>query len=237
MIAAALNNSGHQLYCPADFATAVLRTKTTLADLILNCFAVDNSVDLDAEIDTTALLDIQDVKNSLKGDNGAYKRLVERHQKQISAMMWRFSRDRVVHEELVQDVFVQVYMSLHTFKHKAPFRHWLYRIATRVGFTYWKNKARLSRIDTVSLEDFDQAKITSSENDAPNEVAEMLHRLLEKLPPRDRLVLTLRYLQQNSIDETAELAGWSTSMVKVQTWRAKNKLKKLFEEFSLQGGD
>ena len=64
----------------------------------------------------------------------------------------------------------------------------------------------------------------------PNEVAEMLHRLLKKLPPRDRLVLTLRYLQQNSIFETAELTGWTVAMVKVQTWRAKNKFKKLYEE-------
>ncbi|MCF7955952.1 MAG: RNA polymerase sigma factor [Phycisphaerae bacterium] len=242
MIAAALNNSGHQLYCPADFASAVLCTKTTLADLILNCFAAcsrrdDTAIETDTDIDTTALLDIQDVKDCLKGDNNAYKRIVERHQKKISAMMWRFSRDKVVHEELVQDVFVQVYMSLDTFKQKAPFRHWLYRIATRVGFTYWKQKARLSRTDTLSLEDFDQAKITSNGNEAPNEVAEMLHRLLEKLPPRDRLVLTLRYLQENSIDETAELAGWSTSMVKVQTWRAKKKLKKLFQEFLPQVGE
>jgi hypothetical protein len=92
LIATALNNSGHQLYCPADFATVILRTKTTLADLFLNCFAVDNNRDVfDTDIDTTALLDIQDVKKSLQGDNDAYKRLVERHQKQISAMMWRFS--------------------------------------------------------------------------------------------------------------------------------------------------
>jgi RNA polymerase sigma factor (sigma-70 family) len=240
LITAVLNNSGHQLYCPADFVKAVLCSEKTLADRFLNCFAVDkryehDTVNADTDIDSsninsTALLDIQDVKNSLGGDDDAYKRIVERHQKQISSMMWRFSRDRVVHEELVQDVFVQVYMSMHTFRQKDPFTHWLYRVETRVGFTYWKTKARKNRLNVVSLEDFDQAKIMANENIAPNEAGELLHQLLEKLPPRDRLVLTMRYLDQNSIEQTAELVGWSASMVKVQTWRAKNKLKKLFEE-------
>ena len=233
MTAAALNNSGLKFYCPENFFRNLFSAQAALDNLFLNCFAAAAAREktaADSEIDTTALLDIQDVKKSLDGDNEAYKRLIKRHQKKISAMMWRFSRNKVVHEELVQDVFVQVYMSLHTFRHKAPFRHWLYRVATRVGFTYWKKKARDNRIKTVSIEDFDQAKITSDENSGPDEVAEILHRLLEKLPPRDRLVLTLRYIQQHNIDETARLAGWSTSMVKVQTWRAKKKLKRLFEE-------
>ena len=235
MIAAVLNNSGKRLYWAADFARMVLCAEQTLADLFLNCFADCTEGSNDVNIDSAALLDIQDVNNSLDGDNDAYKRLVERHQRQISAMMWRFSRDRVVHEELVQDVFVQVYISLPTFKRKAPFTHWLHRIATRVGFAYWKKKARINRINTVSIEDYDQASMTATESIAPDKAAEMLHDMLEKLPPRDRLVLTLRYLQQNSIIETAKLTGWTVAMVKVQTWRAKNKFKKLYEELVPQG--
>lgn len=237
MITAALNNSANRTFSAADFAGTALCAEKKLADFFLNCFAVDADVGSDyLDLDTTTLLDIQDVKNSLDGDNDAYRRIVERHQGQISAMMWRFSRDRIVHEELVQDVFVQVYTSLHTFKRKAPFKHWLNRIATRVGFTYWKKKARESRIAAVSIEDYDQAAMPASEPAVPDEVAEMLHNMLDKLPPRDRLVLTLRYLQENSIEQTAELTGWSVAMVKVQTWRAKNKFKKLYEERSAQVG-
>lgn len=204
-----------------------------LPDIFVDFFAtVDSSEDNAVNFDSTALLDIEDVKSSLDGDSDAYKRLVERHQKKISTMMWRFSRDRAVHEELVQDVFVQVYMSLHTFKQKSPFTHWLCRVATRVGFRYWKNKARENKIGTVNLEDWDQIKNVPSEIIEPDEAGEILHRLLEKLPPRDRLVLTMRYLEQHSIERTAEIIGWSVAMVKVQTWRGKNKLKRLFEQFS-----
>ena len=142
-----------------------------------------------------------------------------------------------MHEELVQDVFVEVYMSLHTFRAKSPFTHWMNRIATRVGFRYWKNKAKKRTIETVSIEDWDQEKLAATENIAPDEAGEMLHKMLDKLPPRDRLVLTLRYLQGHSVDETAGLTGWSVAMVKVQTWRGKNKLKKMFEQFADEVGE
>lgn len=234
-----MNNSGYQLYCPTDIAGVVISTKKTAADFILNCFSAasrERSA-VETEFDATALLDIQDVNKSLEGDNDAYKRLIERHQRQISKLMWRFSRDRVVHEELVQDVFVQVYMSMHTYKRKAPFKHWLNRIATRVGFGYWKMKSRQNRIATVSIEDYDQAEVKDGDSGSAEEVAEMLHNMLDKLPVRDRLVLTLRYLEQKNIEQTAELTGWSIPMVKVQTWRAKKKFKKLYEEFAGSAGD
>ena len=49
------------------------------------------------------------------------------------------------------------------------------------------------------------------------------------MPPRDRLVLTLRYLDQCDVAETARRTGWTRTMVKVQTLRARNKLRKLIE--------
>jgi RNA polymerase sigma factor (sigma-70 family) len=50
------------------------------------------------------------------------------------------------------------------------------------------------------------------------------------MPPRDRLVLTLRYLEQCDVAETARRTGWTRTMVKVQTLRARNKLRKLIEQ-------
>ena len=173
-----------------------------------------------------AFSDIKDIRESIEGNDDAFRKLVERHQKKISSMMWRFSRDRLVHEELVQDVFVEAYMSLSSFKHKSPFSHWLSKIATRTGYRYWKLKSKKAE-NTVSLEAWNRELPLNSDEEKNSKSAEILDKLLEQLSPRDRLVITLRYLEQNSIEETAELTGWSESMVKVQTWRAKKKLQKL----------
>jgi RNA polymerase sigma-70 factor (ECF subfamily) len=70
----------------------------------------------------------------------------------------------------------------------------------------------------------------------PAKAADMLHGLLERLPPRDRLVLMLRYVEDLSVEETADRTGWTRTMVKVQAWRARGKLKKLFQEAGLEIG-
>lgn len=176
-------------------------------------------------------LDIEDVRASRQGDPDAYKRLIERHQQRISKIMWRFSRDPLIHEELVQDVFVNAYLSIGTYRERAPFEHWLIRIATRAGYHYWKQQARQKNFERFSLEEWDRlaAETPEEEMDA-SQAAALLHGLLGQLPPRDRLVLTLRYLEGCDVAETAHRIGWTKGMVKVQTNRAKKKLEKLLSQ-------
>lgn len=176
--------------------------------------------------------DAEDVRQSREGDPEAYQRLVERHQDHVGRILWRFSRRRSVHEELVQDVFVEAYLSLNTYGGKAPFEHWLARIATRVGYRYWKEKARQRDREPFRVEEWDQVADDADIFDRlePGDAADLLHRLLAQLPPRDRLVLTLRYLEECDVAETSRRTGWTKTMVKVQTLRARNKLRGLIEQ-------
>lgn len=180
--------------------------------------------------------DIEDVRRSQQGDADAYRRLVDRHQDHVARILWRFSRDRGVHEELVQDVFVEAYLSLGRYRGKAPLEHWLARIATRVGYRYWKERARRRRTEPFDIREWDQA--TGGEDAGttlePDHAAELLHRVFEQLAPRDRLVLTLRYLEQCDVVETARRTGWTRTMVKVQTMRARNRLRKLLEQSGME---
>jgi RNA polymerase sigma-70 factor (ECF subfamily) len=175
-------------------------------------------------------LDIEDVWASRRGDPDAYKRLIERHQQHIGKIMWRFSRDPLIHEELVEDVFVEAYMSIGTYREKAPFENWLSRIATRIGYRYWKQQARQRKIERFSLEDRDQLAREAPDQIDSTRAAALLHNLLAQLPPRDRLVLTLRYLDGCDVAQTAHRTGWTKGMVKVQTNRAKRKLEKLLSQ-------
>jgi len=176
--------------------------------------------------------DMEDIRLAGQGDGEAYRRLIERHQDHVARILWRFSRDRRVHEELVQDVFVESYLSLSHYRGTAPFEHWLTRIATRVGYRYWKEKARLRRTEPLDLQEWDKAAEEDDVADAmePDRAAELLHRVFEQLAPRDRLVLTLRYLEQCDVVETSRRTGWTKTMVKVQTMRARNRLRKLLEQ-------
>jgi RNA polymerase sigma-70 factor (ECF subfamily) len=180
--------------------------------------------------------DSEDIRRTRDGDPDAYRRLVERHQDHVAQILWRFSRDRSVHEELVQDVFVEAYLSLNTYHGKAPWGHWLARIATRVGYRYWKERARQKAAVPFSLEEWDDIAGDDQmlERIEPDRAADILHRLLGQLPPRDRLVLTMRYIEGCDVAETARRTGWTKTMVKVQALRARNKLKRLVERSEME---
>lgn len=189
-------------------------------------FALDSPA---ARVHSTPMdADLRDIRAALGGDGEAYGRIVRRHQNAIAQRMWRFTRDRGELEELVQEVFVQAYMGLKGFRGTAPLEHWLTRIATRVGYRFWKTRRRQAD-RTVPLQDWDAL---ASEDGALGavEAAELLHELLARLPPRDRLVLTLLYLEELSVAEAAERTGWSSTMVKVQAFRARKKLRALLEK-------
>ncbi len=168
-----------------------------------------------------------DVAASLRGDGAAYARIIERYQTVIACRMTRFTHDPNAIEELTHDVFVEAYFSLPSYEAHAPLEHWLQRIATRVGYRYWKRKDSNKTISYQQpLHDQPMMADISAGNDEREEIAQVL----EKLPPRDRFVLTLLYLESRSVAEAADLAGWSQTMVKVQAYRARRKFQKLYEK-------
>ncbi len=174
--------------------------------------------------------DRRDIRASLGGDSEAFARIVARYQNDVAACMVRFSRRREVCEELVQNVFVEAYFSLRGFRGQAPLAHWLRKIAVRVGYRYWKERERDRSRATLSPEEWDRLADAAGGAPDPTVAGELVHAMLERLPPRDRLVLTLTVLEGKSAAETAALLGWTRTMVKVQAHRARGKLKRLLGE-------
>jgi len=171
-----------------------------------------------------------DVTASVKGDEDAYERLVRRYEKQITGLLWRFTRDPVQCEELVQQVFVEAYFSLKTYRGDAPLLHWLRRIASRTGYRFWREKAKEPQ--EMPLPDFEimeQIEAEEEERIDPSEAAAVLHALLARLAAPDRLVLTLLYFERCGTQEIAEQMGWTRAKVKTQALRARRKMKEIAE--------
>ncbi|MEX2545000.1 MAG: RNA polymerase sigma factor [Phycisphaeraceae bacterium] len=171
-----------------------------------------------------------DVAGALGGDEQAYARLVRRHQAGVARQMWRFTRDRGVLEELVQEVFVQAWFSLPRYRADAPLTHWLARIAVRVGYGYWRQRSRDGRVTPLgAAAGASLAEVAAGGVDGleAREAAELVHRALAALSPADRLVVTLMHLEQRSVRETAALTGWSRPAVKVRAMRARRRLARV----------
>ncbi|MGL4942388.1 MAG: RNA polymerase sigma factor [Thermoguttaceae bacterium] len=195
---------------------------------------MSTEVDLSFTMFPDDAADIADVRATLAGDGDAYARLVERHCLTVQRQMRNFSRDVQVSDELAQDVFTEAYLSLHTFRGDAPFRHWLARIGTLYGYKYWRKRDKRRR-DISLATIFDVADKSPQTTTDPAAAAQLLFDLLEMLPPADRLVMTLMYLEGCQQEEIAARLRCTRVVVAVRIHRAKKKLQKIGEEEPWKG--
>ncbi|MCG3137790.1 MAG: ECF RNA polymerase sigma-E factor [Phycisphaerae bacterium] len=171
-----------------------------------------------------------DLQACRRGDPEAFHRLMGRYQQELARYLWRFSRQSRVCEELVQEVLVEAYFALRNFRGESTLGHWLRRIATRIGYRYWQQRDRQRRREGGSAMELEQVAEQPLMKQDTLEAAEQWNRLLEPLATRERLVLTLQYLEELSVIEIAGLTGWSPSAVKVLAHRARQKLKITLQE-------
>ncbi len=163
------------------------------------------------------------------GDDGAFAELVRRHASRISRLVARFARSRADLEEIAQDVFIEVHRSLPRYDGRAPFEHWLCRIATRRCYDHLRRLYRrrwLGSLDVLlSAGHEPEAEPLVEAGDDPR--LEALRAAIRSLPPDQRTIITLLELEEHSVRETAALTGWSEGNVKVRAHRAREALRRL----------
>ncbi len=168
------------------------------------------------------------------GDAEAFARLMDAHRAAVGRILWRFTRDHGDWEALVQDTFVEMHRSLDRYRADAPLAHWLARIATRVGYASWKRRRRERNRRTAVLGDGRAATPIAID---PARAAEIVHDLLARLRPDDRLALTLVHLEGLSLDVAADRGGWSRSGMKMRVLRARRRLADVARAQGIEPGD
>lgn len=173
--------------------------------------------------------DLCDITAARAGDSNAYQRLIVRYQDEITRQMYRFSRHRAVCEELVHDVFVEAFLSLKSYRGDAPWLHWLRRIAVRVGYRFWKKRRSDNEVTPLTEDDWNKLRNNADPVGSASDAAELVHSLLSRLAPADRLILTLLHLDGCSMSEAAARGGWTVMGAKLRAFRARNRLRLLLE--------
>ena len=161
-----------------------------------------------------------------EGDGRAFAELVRRHAERVSRLVARFARSRGDLEEITQDVFIEVHRSLGRYDGRAPFEHWLCRIATRRCYDHLRRLYRrrwLSSLDALLSSGYEPEPVWPKAGDDPR--VEALRAAIRRLPPDQQTIITLLELEDRSVRETAGLTGWSEGNVKVRAHRARAALR------------
>ncbi len=169
----------------------------------------------------------------LKGDAASFEPLVQKYSPRLFATARRYARRESEVEDIVQEVWLKAYEKLASFRGEAPFEHWLMRMAVRTCYDFLRGHQR-NRESSFSeltddegdwLERFDQAQDSGA--DQADAARQLVARVLEKLSPAARMVITLLEIEDRSVKEIAKLTGWSVPLVKVRAFRARAEMKKI----------
>jgi len=168
------------------------------------------------------------VRAAARGDEEAFLRLVERYEPRVFSLAAKFGRDRAETQDLAQEIFVTLWQSLPGFRGRAPFEHWLTRVAMNRCKRFLRGVRR--RRQTEILEEEIRDGTTGDPAVESREAREILALALRRLSPGDALLLTLKEVEERSLSEIAELVGSSEGAIKVQAHRARRRLREELEK-------
>ncbi|QSE97444.1 RNA polymerase sigma factor [Fulvivirga lutea] len=159
-----------------------------------------------------------------EGDQKAFELLVKRWNKKLLAFTYRYVKDFEVSKDIVQDSWVSIFNAMHKLKEPAKFHSWAFRI------TY--NKI----IDQFKKSQKDHDIRASEEIQHPNEESEQpdVRTYLNKLPPEQKTVLTLFYLEELSIMDISKVLDIPIGTVKSRIFYAREKLKEIINKKSYE---
>ena len=184
------------------------------------------------------ILDEQLVVNYLAGDEKSLELLIRRYLRQIYSFTYRYVGNGQDAKDVTQETFVKVWRNLKKFNQQKSFKTWIFAISKNTAFDYLKKKKTIP-FSEFENEEGKNAFIETFADPAhlPDkllekaDMAKILTSVIEKLSPKYRMVLFLRYNDHFSFKEIAESLGESLNTVKSRHRRALIILKKLLTEF------
>ncbi len=175
--------------------------------------------------------DQQLIQAAAKGNKAAFSLLVKRYEETVYKFSYKVCRDKDKAEEALQDTFISMYRSLHSFDGRSKLSTWLYRIVTN-NCLMGRRRRKMDEL----LESYDAPSVTEEGalshhvphwNETPadvliqNELHTVMDKAIQKLPKDYRVVFVLRDVEGNSTEETAKILGISVEATKSRLRRAR----------------
>jgi len=174
--------------------------------------------------DTQQVDELTWIKQSLKGDQVAFGQLMYRYSGAVYNLSYRMLGDAQDAEDAAQEIFLRVYTRLDSFDQARRFSTWLLSIASN----YCIDRLRRRRWHWVTLDDAAfqvPSTLPGPERTAlQHEKQQTVQRALQRLPEHYRLVTILRYWNDMSYDEIAQVTGLTESTIKTRLHRARHML-------------
>jgi RNA polymerase sigma-70 factor, ECF subfamily len=177
------------------------------------------------------------IEECKKGNQQAFKELFYNYRSYAYNLIYKICGANADHEDLLQELFFQIYLSLKTFKGNSSFSTWFYRVVFHVCSGKWRYqqaKKRISAEDTVEYESVEYC--VSNHQFEPGyqmELKEMVNAALETLTDTLRIPLVLNVYSDLDVTKIAEILGLPVGTVKSRLFSARMKVKKYLDSVNV----
>jgi len=180
------------------------------------------------------------VERARQGDRDAFEALVRKYEAKVYHLAYGFVQDRAAADDLAQEIFLKVYLSLEKFHFRSGFGTWLYRLAVNHIKDHLRKTARKRE---VSLDDVAEAAFPAADEVREREEKKIrddrrkaVLTVLETLPAKYRVIVTLRDVEGLPYETIAETLSISLGTVDSRLYRARKiLLKKMTPYLEMEG--
>jgi RNA polymerase sigma-70 factor (ECF subfamily) len=171
------------------------------------------------------------IRAVLSGNPERFSYFIAEYKHMAYSIAFRMTGNKEDAEEIVQDSFVRAYKSLNKFRKDSKFSTWFYRIVVNRALSVSSAVKQIHEIDLDGIRETDFERIESDYMEMTgSERKKFINAALEKLPHEDGLLLTLFYLNENSIEEIADITGMKPENIKMKLSRARKKMYLVLEK-------
>lgn len=156
--------------------------------------------------------------------------LFERHHRQLFNFLYRLTGNRLMSEDLVQEVFVRVLKYRHTYRGDYQFTSWMFRIARNVRIDYARQNPHNEKNVGEYVPEFVNPAPTPAESAEQQDEMRILLDALANLPEEKREVLLLRGFRGLKFEEIAEVMKCSVNTIKARAFRAIRELRTAIQQ-------
>jgi len=174
------------------------------------------------------------VRRAQSGDETAFGEIVDRYQSKVFSIIHGIVRQRNDVEDIAQQVFAKVYLSLKNFDFRSSLITWIYKITVNECYDYLRKKrvrklvyeSDFSADDSLRMENSEPATDHAPPVDQQLAQHDLIFKLLSKISEEDRSLILLKEVEGYSVEELSQMTGLNENTIKVKLFRARQKLVK-----------
>ncbi len=172
------------------------------------------------------------IARAAAGETAAFRQLYERHRTDVARLVYRMLGARADLEDVIQEVFVQVYKSLKDFRGQSKFSTWLHRVTVNVVLMHRRSaRSRPAFADEPPAEPaLRSSGIAPDEDVDRRERVRAFGRLLDRLADKKRIVFVLHELEGISPSEIARIVGAPVLTVRTRLFYARRELEEMLRD-------